>query len=67
LEGGLTKAESFKKSINTKDEAFNKLLKLAVETDVEDLTYMFFRMPRSVHPDKNDRPAVIKQWEIKSE
>jgi thiol-disulfide isomerase/thioredoxin len=21
-------------------------------------------MPRSIHPDKNDRPAVIKQWDI---
>ncbi|OOG69827.1 TlpA disulfide reductase family protein [Flavobacterium sp. A45] len=64
LDGGLAKAANFTKSINTSDSEFNKLLKLAVETDVEDLTYMFFRMPRSVHPEKNDRPVVIKQWEI---
>jgi thiol-disulfide isomerase/thioredoxin len=64
LDGGLAKAETFKKSINTKDEAFNKLLKLAVDTDVEELTYFFFRMPNTIFPDKNDRPAVIKQWEI---
>lgn len=64
LDGGLTKAEAFKKSINTNDEAFNKLLKLAVETDVEELTYLFFRMPNSIFPEKNDRPAIIKQWQI---
>lgn len=64
LDGGLAKAEDFKKSINTKDEAFNKLLKLAVDTDVEELTYFFFRMPSSAFPDKNDRPAVMKQWQI---
>lgn len=64
LDGGLAKAEAFKKSINTKDAEFNKLLKLAVETDVEELTYFFFRMPNSIFPDKNDRPAVMKQWQI---
>nr|WP_315151130.1 TlpA disulfide reductase family protein [uncultured Flavobacterium sp.] len=63
LDGGLAKADAFAKSINTKDAAFNKLLKLAVATDVEELTYYFFRMPRSAQPDKDDRPAVIKTWE----
>jgi thiol-disulfide isomerase/thioredoxin len=64
INGGIAKADNFIKSINTKDAEFNKLLKLAVQTDVQDLTYMFFRMPRTIHPDKNDRPAVIKEWEI---
>ncbi|MFC4392844.1 TlpA family protein disulfide reductase [Flavobacterium quisquiliarum] len=62
IDGGLAKAEVFKNSINTKDKTFNSLLKLAVATDVEDLTYLFFRMPRNVFPEKNDRPAVLKQW-----
>lgn len=64
LDGGLAKADAFIKTINTKDAAFNKLLKLAVETDVEDLTYMFFRMPRTAFPEKGNIPAVIKTWEI---
>lgn len=64
LDGGLAKAEAFKKTINTKDAEFNKLLKLAVETDVEDLSYYFFKMPRTAFPDKDDRPAIFKQWQV---
>ncbi|WP_281636500.1 TlpA family protein disulfide reductase [Flavobacterium marginilacus] len=64
LGGGVAKAETFTKGINTSNAAFNKLLKLAVETDVEELTYTFFRMPRTVFPDKDDRPAIIKQWQV---
>lgn len=64
LESGLVKAETFINSVKTSDERFNKLLKLAVATDVEELTLMFFRMPRPVHPDKNNRPAIIKQWQV---
>ncbi|WP_167365396.1 TlpA family protein disulfide reductase [Flavobacterium phragmitis] len=63
IDGGLAKAETFKKSINTKDKVFNKLLKLAVDTDVEDLSYLFFMMPRTEHPEKDNRPAVMKQWQ----
>jgi thiol-disulfide isomerase/thioredoxin len=63
LNGGLAKADAFSKTIKTKDAAFNKLLKLAVATDVEELTYTFFRMPRTIQPDKDDRPAVIKTWQ----
>jgi thiol-disulfide isomerase/thioredoxin len=63
LDGGLAKADAFTKSIKTKDAAFDKLLKLAVATDTEELTYYFFRMPRTVQPEKDDRPAVIKTWE----
>lgn len=63
LDGGLAKADAFVKSIKTKDAAFNKLLKLAVATDVEELTYTFFRMPRTIQPEKDDRPAVIKTWQ----
>lgn len=62
IDKGIAKADEFSKSIKTKDANFNKLLKLAVATDVEELTYTFFRMPRSVFPDKDDRPAVIKTW-----
>ncbi|MFC4748061.1 TlpA family protein disulfide reductase [Flavobacterium branchiicola] len=63
IDKGVAKADEFSKSIKTKDAAFNKLLKLAVATDVEELTYTFFRMPRSAFPDKDDRPAIIKTWE----
>lgn len=63
LDKGVAKAEEFSKSIKTKDANFNKLLKLAVATDVEELTYTFFRMPRTAFPDKDDRPAVIKTWQ----
>ncbi|WP_238990019.1 TlpA family protein disulfide reductase [Flavobacterium sharifuzzamanii] len=62
IDKGLAKADEFSKSIKTKDANFNKLLKLAVATDVEELTYTFFRMPRTAFPDKDDRPAVIKTW-----
>ncbi|SHL02323.1 TlpA family protein disulfide reductase [Flavobacterium chilense] len=62
IDGGLAKAETFKKTINTKDQTFNKLLKLAVTTDVQDQSYVFFMMPRSVHPEKDNRPAVMQQW-----
>lgn len=63
LDGGVAKADAFSKTIKTKDATFNKLLKLAVATDVEELTYMFFRMPRTAFPDKDDRPAIIKTWQ----
>ncbi|CAM3452721.1 TlpA family protein disulfide reductase [Flavobacterium chungbukense] len=63
LDKGVAKADEFSKSIKTKDANFNKLLKLAVATDVEELTYTFFRMPRTAFPDKDDRPAVIKTWQ----
>ena len=63
IDKGVAKAEEFSKSIKTKDANFNNLLKLAVATDVEELTYTFFRMPRTAFPDKDDRPAVIKTWQ----
>jgi thiol-disulfide isomerase/thioredoxin len=63
LDKGVAKADEFSKTIKTKDAVFNKLLKLAVATDVEELTYTFFRMPRTAFPDKDDRPAVIKTWQ----
>ncbi|MFH6934779.1 redoxin domain-containing protein [Flavobacterium sp. FlaQc-30] len=63
IDGGLAKATALKKTINTKDKTFNKLLTLAVDTDVEDLCYLFFMMPRRAFPEKGDRPAVIKQWQ----
>jgi len=63
IDKGVAKAEEFSKSIKTKDANFNKILKLAVATDVEELSYTFFRMPRSAFPDKDDRPAVIKTWQ----
>lgn len=63
IDKGVAKADEFSKSIKTKDATFNKLLKLAVATDVEELTYTFFRMPRTAFPDKDDRPAVIKTWQ----
>ncbi|WP_231131559.1 TlpA family protein disulfide reductase [Flavobacterium hydrophilum] len=63
LDKGVAKANEFSKSIKTKDAAFNKLLKLAVATDVEELTYTFFRLPRTVHPEKDVRPEIIKTWE----
>lgn len=63
LDKGVAKADAFSTTIKTKDATFNKLLKLAVATDVEELTYTFFRMPRSAFPDKDDRPAVIKTWQ----
>lgn len=63
LDKGVAKANEFSKTIKTKDAAFNKLLQLAVATDVEELTYTFFRMPRTVHPENDVRPAVIKTWE----
>ena len=63
IDKGVAKAEEFSKTIKTKDAAFNKLLKLAVATDVEELSYTFFRMPRTAFPDKDDRPAIIKTWQ----
>lgn len=63
IDKGAAKAEEFSKAIKTKDAAFNKLLKLAVATDVEELSYTFFRMPRTAFPDKDDRPAIIKTWQ----
>lgn len=62
LDGGLAQAETFKNSINTKDKTFNSMLKLAVDTDVQELSYMFFRMPRAIFPEKGNYPAVMKQW-----
>jgi thiol-disulfide isomerase/thioredoxin len=63
LDGGLAKAETFKNSISTKDKSFDKLLKLAVDTDVHNLCYLFFSMPRTKHPAKDNHPAIYKKWQ----
>ncbi|MCR8666453.1 TlpA family protein disulfide reductase [Aestuariibaculum sp. M13] len=57
LEGDGTKmVEDFKKTIKTKDQGFNELLKLAVQADYETEVYFFFRLPRIAHPEKDNRP-----------
>ncbi|MEN7550222.1 TlpA disulfide reductase family protein [Rapidithrix thailandica] len=54
--------EKFIASVKTKDERFNKLIKLAAQIDLEQQAYTFFRLPRSAHPEKDNRPQVFKEW-----
>lgn len=61
---GVPNAKKFIQSINTNDAEFNKLLALAVQTDIEDLTYLFFRLPNRINPTKSERPAIIKEWTL---
>lgn len=61
---GLPKANNFIKSIHTKDASFNKMLALAVQTDVEFHSYMFFKMPKSKHSEVNNRPAIFTEWTV---
>lgn len=61
---GVLKANNFIKSIHTKDANFNKLMALAVQTDIEYHTFTFFRMPKMKHPEKGNRPAIVKQWTV---
>ncbi|WP_164126485.1 TlpA family protein disulfide reductase [Sphingobacterium luzhongxinii] len=58
---GIKMVDQFKKSINTKDNTFNDLLRLAVQADFENEAYFFFRLPRTAHPDKFDRPTLYSQ------
>jgi len=61
---GVPNAKKFIQSIKTKDAEFNKLLALAVQTDIEDLTFLFFRLPNRINPTKDERPAIMKEWII---
>ncbi|WMI65918.1 TlpA disulfide reductase family protein [Aestuariibaculum sp. YM273] len=59
IEGeGAKMVEEFKNAIDTKDEAFNELLKLAVQADFETELYFFFRLPRIAHPEKDNCPQL---------
>ncbi|MCH4551334.1 TlpA family protein disulfide reductase [Aestuariibaculum lutulentum] len=58
---GQKMVEDFKNSINTKDQAFNDLLKLAVQADYESEAFFFFRLPRIAHPKKDNRPALYAE------
>ena len=61
---GVARANNFIKSIHTKDANFNKLIALAVQTDMEYHTFTFFRMPKPKFPEKTNRPAIVKQWTV---
>ncbi|MBD0830543.1 TlpA family protein disulfide reductase [Aestuariibaculum sediminum] len=61
---GVEMVENFKKLINTKDEAFNKLLKLAVQSDFENELYYFFRLPRMAHPKQEEHPQLYKDMYV---
>ena len=60
---GVPIANNFIKTINTKDVAFNNLLKLAVQTDIKEHSFCFFRMPKDKFPETNNRPSIINEWE----
>ncbi|MEL4308617.1 TlpA family protein disulfide reductase [Joostella sp. CR20] len=57
----MSEITKFSNSINTKDEEFNKLLKLAVQADVENTLFLFNRLPRTTHPDPSDVPSIYEE------
>ncbi|MBD8487746.1 TlpA family protein disulfide reductase [Echinicola sp. CAU 1574] len=58
----LAKAGEFKKKINTGDEKFDELMELSVQTDVEEQSFNFFRIPRTYHPTKEEYPDFYQNW-----
>lgn len=65
LKNILPKAAAFKKKINTPNKAFNNLLTLVVDSDIEYAAIQFLYTPRSAHPSKEERPdyynSIINQ------
>ncbi|WP_298709580.1 TlpA disulfide reductase family protein [Chitinophaga sp.] len=57
LTGFIPKAEKFKSTINTPNKAFNNLLKMVIDADIEGAALTFLYTPRGKHPDKKDYPA----------
>ncbi|WP_200976050.1 TlpA disulfide reductase family protein [Echinicola sp. 20G] len=56
-------AHEFKEGIDTGDEQFDELMKLSVQTDLEEQAFAFFRFPKSIHAGPEDYPIFYQQWE----
>ncbi|UZD21136.1 TlpA disulfide reductase family protein [Algoriphagus halophytocola] len=59
----IPKAEEMKEKINTGDENFDKLMKLSVQTDLEEQAFAFSSVPRTYHPKREDYPDFYYTWE----
>ncbi|WP_417443556.1 TlpA family protein disulfide reductase [Joostella sp.] len=57
---GTQMVSEFKSSIDTKDNDFNDLLKLAVQADYENALYYFFRIPRTKFPKKGNELSAYE-------
>lgn len=49
-------ADEFKNRINTRDEKFNDLIKLLVDTEMSNCALYFLQTPRRIHPTKDIYP-----------
>ncbi|GAB3662421.1 hypothetical protein GCM10028791_37470 [Echinicola sediminis] len=59
----MPKAEELKGELNTKDPDFNKLMGLAIQTDVEQQLYAFWMIPRAQSANVEDYRDLYKQYE----
>ncbi|MBD8487754.1 TlpA family protein disulfide reductase [Echinicola sp. CAU 1574] len=59
----IDEAQDFKNRINTGDEQFDALMKLSVQTDLEEQSFSFFRFPRTMHASPEEYPDFYQQWE----
>lgn len=62
LQAIFPKRDEFKKQINTKDPAFNKLMNFVVDNDVEAAAECLLVTPRTAHPSKEEIPDYYKSW-----
>src|SRR5699024_9206811 len=53
----LPKRDAYLAKLNTKDRQFNKLMRLAVQADMEYHALYFLYTPRTKHPEKSDYMA----------
>ncbi|MBD0834518.1 TlpA family protein disulfide reductase [Aestuariibaculum suncheonense] len=61
---GIKMVQDFKSRIKTKDKDFDALLSLAVQADFESECFFFFRLPRTAHPDKENRPQIYADLKV---
>lgn len=59
----LPKAAEIKNKLKTKDEHFNNLMSLAVQTDVEQQSYAFWFIPRSLQTPAEKYRDFYSQWD----
>lgn len=71
LPGFVEQGESFKRTINTGDDAFDELMTLLVDTDLRSASLDMLYTPRSLHPKREDYPeyydAILNEGTPKSE
>ncbi|HYC28313.1 MAG TPA: DUF4369 domain-containing protein, partial [Chitinophagaceae bacterium] len=61
LETFVKQLPAFKSKVKTKNAQFNRLMNLAIDTDIEYAAMHFLLVPNTIHPKKEQYPAYYRQ------